>query len=66
MSTNKCNTIPLCKKQLLWYNFNVHVMLIFFPDETKEESVFVMLNGEETELKFANVSDLKVRIYRLF
>ncbi|XP_008554911.2 GTP-binding protein REM 1 [Microplitis demolitor] len=30
-------------------------------DETKEESVFVMLNGEETELKFANVSDLKAQ-----
>ncbi|XP_057320283.1 GTP-binding protein REM 1 isoform X2 [Microplitis mediator] len=30
-------------------------------DESKEESVFVMLNGEETELKFANITDLKAQ-----
>ncbi|XP_044590053.1 GTP-binding protein RAD [Cotesia glomerata] len=31
-------------------------------DESKEESVFVMLNGEETELKFTNVLDLKAQL----
>lgn len=39
-----------------------HVLFSFFPDAPKEQSVFIMLNGEESELCFINLANPKVSV----
>jgi hypothetical protein len=37
------------------------LLFFLFSDTTREQSVFVMLNGEESELCFVNLANPKVR-----
>jgi hypothetical protein len=53
---------------LLWTYYYVLVneielstFFLFFSDVPKEQSVFIMLNGEESELCFINLANTKVR-----
>lgn len=38
----------------------VKIDLLSVPDVPKEQSVSIMLNGEESELQFINIGNLKV------
>lgn len=45
-----------------WNNAFSIPYLFFFSDAPKEQSVFIMLNGEESELCFINLANPKVRV----
>lgn len=43
------------------WNKTFCISFLFFSDAPKEQSVFIMLNGEESELCFINLANTKVR-----